>query len=144
MSDTPQAMRLKTLLQARGVSTDSISALAAWSVFKEYGREVFGPESVSLLFQVGTYDFTGTPLFYFDPVCQFEFRDANGEHDHFEQLHLELTCQPTEALSSVKATLWSFDYTTADEFFDAVEALSAFQTAALQSQYTIAVSHEDV
>ena len=32
----------------------------------------------------------------------------------------------------------------ADAFFDAVEALPAFQTAVLQSHYTVAVSHEDV
>lgn len=141
---TPQAKRLEVLLEAHGVTTSPVSALAAWSAFKEYAREVLGPESVGLLFQVGTYDFTGKPLFYFDPVCQFGFSDADGQHDHFEQLHCQLTCPPTGALNGVEAMLWSFDYPSADAFFDAVEALPAFQTAVLQSNYTAAVFHECV
>jgi hypothetical protein len=144
VSGTPQKKRLEALLEAHGAITSPVSALAAWSAFKEYGREVFGPENVGLLFQVGTYDFTGIPLFYFDPVCQFGFSDADGEHDHFEQLHCELTCPSIGALNGMEATLWSFDYPTADAFFDAVEALPAFQTAVLQSNYTAAVSHERV
>ena len=129
MSSTPQKERLVTLLRQRGVDRQSASGLAAWSTFKDFGREVFGSRGIGLLFQVGTYDFTGKPLFYFDPVCQFEISDPDGEHDHFEQLHCELTCAPDESVQSAEASLWSFDYPTADAFFAAVEALPAFQAA---------------
>ena len=144
MSSTPQAERLSALLDQNRVDRHSASGLAAWSAFKEFGREMFGPDTVGLLFQVGTFDFTGRPLFYFDPVCQFEITDSDGEHDHFEQLHCELTCVPDASLNGVEASLWSFDYPTADAFFAAVEALPAFQAAVRRLDYHLSVSHEAV
>jgi hypothetical protein len=144
LSDTQQAIRLRELLARHGVSDTPASAVSAWAAFKDYGREVFGPESVGLLFQVGVYDFTGQPLFYFDPVCQFEQTDDEGEHDHYEQLHCELTCPPNEILGNTSASLWSFDYPTADAFFAAVEAMPEFQVAVQQTGYAVAVTHEDV
>ena len=144
MSDTPQSLRLCELLAHHGAYETPVSAASAWAAFKDYGREVFGPGSVGLLFQVGVYNFTGQPLFYFDPVCQFEQTDDEGEHDHYEQLHCELTCPPNELLISTSANLWLFDYSTAEAFFAAVEALPEFQVAVQQSGYTVAVTHEDV
>lgn len=142
MASTPQVERLGTLLHQYGVDHHSASGLAVWSAFKDFGRETFGSEGVGLLFQVGTHDFTGNPLFYFDPVCQFEITDSNGEHDHFQQLHCELTCVPDDAVSGVEASLWSFDYPTADAFFTAVEALPAFQAAVRRLDYHLSVDHE--
>ena len=144
MSSTPQAQRLAAFLRQHGVDRQSASGLAAWSAFKDFGREMFGSRGIGLLFEVGTYDFTGRPLFYFDSVCQFEIIDSDGEHDHFEQLHCELTCAPDDAVNGIEASLWSFDYPTADAFFTAVEALPAFQTAIRRLDYDIAVSHEAV
>jgi len=144
LSDTPQSLRLRELLAHHGAFHAPVSAASAWAAFKDYCREVFGPESIGLLFQVGTYDFTGQPLFYFDPVCQFEKTDAEGEHDHYEQLHCELTCPTNQTLNSTNASLWSFDYATADDFFAAVEAMPEFQVAVQQRGYAVAVTHEDV
>jgi hypothetical protein len=144
LSDTPQASRLRELLALHGASGASVSAAIAWAAFKDYGREVFGPESMGLLFQVGVFDFSGQPLFYFDPVCQFEMTDDEGEHDHYEQLHCELTCPPTEMLSKTDTNLWSFNYPTADAFFAAVEALPEFQVAIQHVDYVLTVTHEDV
>src|SRR5690349_3505893 len=144
MSVTPQAERLSALLRQHRVGDLPASGVAAWSAFKAYGREVFGAPNVGLLLQVGTYDFTGAPLFYFDPVCQFEVTDADGEHDHFEQLHCEMTCQPDDVLSGIEASLWSFDYPSADAFFAAVESLPAFQAAIQQAGYSVSVRHEAV
>ncbi|MFC5579470.1 hypothetical protein ACFPOA_15790 [Lysobacter niabensis] len=131
-------------MRQNGVDHQLASGLATWSAFKDFGREMFGSRGISLLFQVGTYDFTGKPLFYFDPVCQFEITDLDGEHDHFEQLHCELTCAPVDAVSGIDASLWSFDYPTADAFFTAVEALPAFQAAVQRLDYHLSVSHEAV
>jgi hypothetical protein len=144
VSSTQQAEHLAALLRQHGVGDQPAPGIAAWSAFKAYGREVFGPQSVGLLFQVGTYSFTGTPLFYFDPVCQFEITDSDGEHDHFEQLHCEMTCLPDEHLSGIEASLWSFDYPSADAFFAAVESLPAFQAAVERASYSVSVSHETV
>ena len=139
MSSTPQAERLTALLHQHRVGHPSATGAAAWSAFKAFGREVFGPEGVGLLFQVGTFDFTGTPLFYFDPVCQFEVIDSDGEHDHFAAaLRVDLR--------SRRIAQWrpSFDFPTADAFFAAVEALPAFQAAVRRVDYRLSVSHEVV
>ena len=144
MFGTPQEKRLKEVLQQCNASRAPVSGTAAWEAFKAYGREVFGTPGVGLLFQAGIFSFTGKPLFYFDPVCQFEILDADGEHDHFEQLHCELTCEARPELQPATAELWSFDFPTADAFYLAVESLPAFQLAARQSDYTVSVSHEDV
>ena len=144
MPVTPQAERLATLVQQHSAGGHLPIGLGAWSAFKAYGREVFAQQGVGLLFQLGTYEFTGEPLFYFDPVCQFEITDSDGEHDHFEQLHCEMTCAPDEALSGIEASLWSFDYPTADAFFAAVESLPAFHAAARRAGYSVSIHHEVV
>ena len=144
MPSTLQEERLIALLHQLGVDHPPVSGADAWCAFKSFGREVFGPQSIGLLFQVGTYDFTGKPLFYFDAVCQFEITAPDGEHDHFEQLHCELTCPPDRATSNLEASLWSFDHPTADAFFAAVEALPAFQVAVERPDYTLSVTHEAV
>lgn len=144
MSRTPQEERLTALLRLHGVGDQSATGQAAWAAFKDFGREVHGAPNIGLLFQVGTFSFTGKPLFYFDPVCQFDITDPDGEHDHFEQLHCELTCAPDESVHEIEATLWSFDYPTADAFFEAVEELPAFQIAVGRLDYALSVSHEVV
>ena len=96
------------------------------------------------MFQVGVFSFSGTPQFYFDPVCQFEVRDEHGEHDYFEQTHCELTCPVSDELTSVSRELWSFDFSSADAFYQAVEALPEFQVAMRQPRYEVNVSHERV
>ena len=144
VSSSPQAKLLSDLLLERSAHSSPVSGLAAWEAFKAFGREAFELPGVGLLFQTGTFDFTGSELFYFDPVCQFEILDHDGEHDHFEQLHCELTCEPRPELQTASAELWSFDFPTADAFFSAVESLPAFQIAARQSDYTVSVTHEDV
>ncbi len=144
MAVTPQISRLHELLLQHSATGASVSAANAWAAFKEYGREVFGSEGTGLLFQVGVYKFSGEPLFYFDPIAQFEVTDDEGEHDHYEQLHCELTCPPNEILLNTSTNLWSFDYSTADAFFAAVEDLPQFQVAIKQTGYNLAVTYEDV
>lgn len=136
--------RLKILLSQHGVGETAVNAADAWEAFKCFGREVIDQEGVALLFQAGTFTFSGEPLFYFDPVVQFEVKDEEGEHDHFEQTHCELTGPPSSALQNKKCTLWSFDFATADAFYQTVEALPEFQLAVRHSPYKLNVFHEEV
>ncbi|WP_226469615.1 hypothetical protein [Luteimonas panaciterrae] len=138
-----EAERLASIMQDHGVG-ESASGMAAWSAFKAYGHEVFGSRGVGLLFQAGTYEFSGSPRFYFNPVCQFEMPAADGGYDHFEQLLCELTCPPSEELKGIDITLWSFDYPSADAFFAAVEAMPGFRIAASQPDYRVSIRYEAV
>ena len=136
--------RLKALLTQHGVGKNVVNAMAAWEAFKSFGREVMGQEGVGLLFQVGTFTFSGEPLFYFDPVAQFEVTDDEGEHDHYEQTHCELTGPAAAALINTKYSLWSFDFATADAFYRAVEASPEFKLAVQHSPYVVNAFHEEV
>src|SRR5207248_798657 len=111
--------RLKTLLSEHGVAGQPVNAKAAWDAFKCFGREVASREGVGLLFQVGTFSFSSEPLFYFDPVVQFEVKDDEGEHDHYEQTHCELTGPASTALRDAKCSVWSFDFETIEAFYQA-------------------------
>lgn len=136
-------VQLKALLLDGGITGRS-DGRRAWEAFKRFGRSYFGRQDVGLLFQVGVFSFDGTPRFYFDSVCQVAVHDADGEHDHFEQTHCELTCPVSDELRSVSRELWSFDFSSADAFYLAVEALPEFQVAARQPQYRVNVYHERV
>ena len=144
MSAVNPDQRLKALLAQHGVGETAVSGMAAWEAFKCFGREVFGQEGVGILFQVGTFTFSGAPLFYFDPVVQFEVKDDEGEHDHYEQTHCELTGPAADALTNTNCTLWSFDFVTADAFYQAVEALPEFKLAIHHSPYSVNAFHEEV
>lgn len=144
MSETAEVLRFREWLARQGVRESAITAASVWEAFKGYGREVFHADGVGLLFQVGVFNLSGPRLFYFDPVVQFARLDEDGEHDRFEQLHCELTCAPTEALEGTKAELWSFDYSTADAFFAAVESLPEFHAATQAVGYALQVMHEIV
>ncbi|WP_109127513.1 hypothetical protein [Dyella sp. C11] len=144
MSDTSEVLRFREWLARQGVSESAINVASVWEAFKGYGREVFHADGVGLLFQVGIFTFSGPRLFYFDPVVQFARLDEDGEHDRFEQLHCEFTCVPTEALEGAKAELWSFEHSSADAFFAAVESSPEFHAAIQANGYALQVMHEMV
>src|SRR5690606_7849869 len=113
-----RASEEKKLLRAltnHGARGPWVSPRDAWNAFKEYARQVELDGGTGLLFQVGTYDFSGRSLFYFDAVCQFEILDAEGEFESYEQLHCELTCQPDAATDGLEADLWSFEFVDCDD-----------------------------
>jgi len=136
--------RLKALLSKHGVGQTAQNAVGAWEAFKSFGREVADHEGVALLFQMGTFTLSGQSRFYFDPVAQFEVIDDEGEHDHFEQTHCQLTGPPSDTLKNTKCVLWSFDFPTVDAFYRAVEALPEFQIAVLHSPFEVNAFHEQV
>ncbi len=136
--------RLLTLLQTHGAADKDVAPAAAWAAFKAYGREVAARPGVGLLFQVGTYSFTGEPLFYFDPVAQFEVVGHDGEHEGFEQVHCELSRPSSPELDGLEANLWSYDFPSVDAFYKAVEDMPALQAAIRQPTYRLSVIHEAV
>ncbi|MER5890009.1 hypothetical protein ABT160_39805 [Streptomyces sp. NPDC001941] len=84
-----------------------------WLAFLRFGRQLFDvpdtPDADGLLFQYGTHAFDGPPAFTLDLTRQFEISDSNGDHDHYLQVHCELTYghAPTlEALGSFDS--WFF------------------------------------
>ncbi|MFI8963046.1 hypothetical protein ACIGO8_13080 [Streptomyces sp. NPDC053493] len=62
-----------------------------------------------MLFQYGTYAFSGRPMFTVALTRQFDISDDGGEDDHYVQIHCELRyeCEPAlDALGSFSS--WFF------------------------------------
>lgn len=74
-----------------------------------------------LLFETGTFDFTGKKLFYFSLVRQFQYRDE----DEFIQLHLDVRYAPSPATKQLSCTEWSS--LTERDFFDLVRSSAAYR-----------------
>ena len=78
-------------------------------------------EPDDLLFETGTFDFTGKKLFYFSLVRQFRFQDE----DEFVQLHLDVRYAPSPATKRLSCTEWSS--LTERDFFDLVRSSAAYR-----------------
>lgn len=76
-------------------------------------------EEERILYETGTFSFTGEPRFYFCLVRQF----PNGEEEYC-QIHVELKYAPTEALKGLSQVLWSDEF--GGEFFEAIRSSEAF------------------
>ena len=89
-------------LEAGRSPISELTALDVWLGFLRFGRQRFDtaltPESDGLLFQYGTYSFDGLPKFTLDFTRQFDINDDDAEHDHYLQVHCELTYPPDPAL----------------------------------------------
>lgn len=79
-----------------------LTARDAWLAFLRFGRGRFDTaatlDSDGLLFQYGTHAFSGPSMFTLDLTRQFEINDAQGEHDHYVQVHCELRYVPQSSL----------------------------------------------
>ncbi|MDX3772455.1 MULTISPECIES: hypothetical protein [unclassified Streptomyces] len=123
MHDRPRMEEALDLLRAElevGRSTKTeLTTRAAWLAFMRFGRQRFAtaltPDSDGLLFQYGTYAFSGRPMFTVDLTRQFDISDDDGEHDHYVQVHCELRyeCEPAlDALGGFDS--WFFHDADAD------------------------------
>ncbi len=99
-----------------------------WLAFMRFGRTRFDtaptPDSDGLLFQFGTYAFSGRPMFTVDLTRQFDVSDDCGEHDHYVQVHCELRYGPEPDLDALGSfDSWFFHDAGADldEWFAAME-----------------------
>ncbi|MFE4412613.1 hypothetical protein [Streptomyces sp. NPDC056821] len=110
---------LRAELAAGRSTTTELTTEAAWLAFMRFGRQRFDtaaiPDSDGLLFQYGTYAFSGRPMFTVDLTRQFDISDVDGEHDHYVQVHCELRYEPEPALDAMgRFDSWFFHDTDAD------------------------------
>ena len=143
--DVSQAQsRLKDLLGKAGFDNGNPDPKLAWQVYKQFARERVSCADDDLLFQAGSYRFTGEDLFYFDFVRQFTIEDQDGNYDHMEQLHIEFTRQPDQLLKKIKIDLWADDIDHSGSFFSTVESMSEFQLAISYPDWKCNIYQEQV
>lgn len=98
-----------------------------WETFMAFCKEpVEGEEDKEILFQCGTYDFTGEELFHLDFVRQFTVYEED-EYSRMEQLHCEFLFKPTDKLSELEIGEWSMDYDDIDDFLNHIENSQEFK-----------------
>ena len=78
-------------------------------------------EPDDLLFETGTYNFTGKKLFYFSLVRQFQYKSG----DEYIQLRLDVCYAPSPATARICDTEWGS--LTEDDFFGMVRSSKAYQ-----------------
>ena len=84
----------------------------ALNTFVEFARVRFAvpdePESDSLLFEYGVFDFTGRSLFTISFVRQFEMVHESGEHDGYVQFRCDFEYEVDAELEALgKRVLWA-------------------------------------
>ena len=143
MSPHQAESELKAMLAIAGFDFQKPSPELAWSVFKAFVERPVEDVESGILWQMGCYSFTGEKLCHLDFVRQFSFY-IDGEYDHTEQLHLELTCTPTQELLAIERNHWAFDYPSLGEYFADVENFPEFQTALKHSPWAATVQQQQV
>lgn len=71
---------------------------------EEIGKAVIESFIESILFETGTYSFTGKPMFNFSLVRQF----PNDEEEYY-QIHVDVLYIPTEENKDFQRTIWNED-----------------------------------
>lgn len=79
-------------------------------------------ENDMILFETGTFSFTGEPLFYFSLVRQFP-----NEEEEFFQVELKVLYQPTEGNKPFHAAVWNESLN--EDIFDYIRRSPAFAYA---------------
>ena len=98
-------MDVFNFLKAEAAGKTTLPALV--DVFEkmcELPIENVSDADIMILFETGTYTFTGKPLFYFSLVRQYP-----DEEDEFYQLRLELLYEPSETTAPFSRTDWDID-----------------------------------
>lgn len=93
---------LEMILEQKGFSKDKPDVEKAVSAFMEFSKCKFDCEMDEMLWETGTFGFTGTKLYQFSLVRQFQLE----EEDEFWQLHLDLMYEEEPKISDPYECLW--------------------------------------
>lgn len=89
------------VLDEAGEHVSGLTATTALKHFGTFARQGFnvppGPESDGLLFQFGTFSFTGERRFHLDLVRQF----SGVDEDEYLQFHCDLRFTPSDELDAL-------------------------------------------
>lgn len=112
---------LKKCLTSSGFSEENIDLKLCLEAFKRFTKEQFDCSEDALLWETGTYNFTGEDLFSCSFVRQFVI-DRNDEYDHMEQLHLIIYFKPSKELNKLNREIWTYEFDDDFEaFFEKIE-----------------------
>ncbi len=108
----------KTLEYLKSAITDKMKLKDIVDIFEKACQPI--NEDDMILFETGTYNFTGEELFYFSLVKQ-----TDGEDDEYYQLHIDVLYKPNFENSKLNVTEWGED----ERIFDLIKNSQAFKYA---------------
>lgn len=111
---------LEMILEQKGFSKDKPDVEKAVSAFMEFSKCKFDCEMDEMLWETGTFGFTGTKLYQFSLVRQFQLE----EEDEFWQLHLVLMYEEEPKISDPYECLWESE----GDFFDKILNSEAYKS----------------
>lgn len=77
-------------------------------------------ENSDILFETGTYSFTGTDMFYFSLVRQFDSED----NDEYTQIHVNALYEPNSESKELTDTVW--DFQANEPIFDLIKNSASY------------------
>jgi len=80
-------------------------------------------DELEILFETGTFSFTGEPLFYFSLVRQFQII----YEDEYYQIHVDVLFIPSAENALFSDTVWNFD--TKEDIFSIIKNSQAYKYA---------------
>ena len=112
--------------QLQGKLSDRASIDMLIQIFEEMCELPADGEQDELLYETGTFDFTGEKRFYFSLT-----RQLDGENDEPVQIQLEITYCPSDENKKFSETLWlSNNPGSRKKFFSKVKKSKAYIWAA--------------
>ena len=118
IKDSPNILEM--VLEQKGFSKDEPDVEKAVSAFMEFSKYKFDCEMDEMLWETGNFSFTGTKLYYFNLVRQFQLEDE----DEFWQLHLKLMYEEEPKISDPYECLWESE----GDFFDKILDSEAYKS----------------
>lgn len=109
-----------SLEELKSKITDDMTAEEIVAAFEKWYPPM--EEEDMLLFETGTFSFTGEPLFYFSLVKQI----PNDEDDEYYQTHIDILYKPDAENKHFSDTFWD---ETGEEIFAYIRNSDAFQYA---------------
>ena len=122
---------LDRMLAEGGFDSGRPDPRVALRVFRAFAEIPVACADDALLFQAGTYDFTGPELFSLHLTRQFTHEEDDGEYGGgMEQLHCIIYYEPTSELRALDRNLWSSACASLADFFSRVEEMPEFRIPA--------------
>lgn len=113
---------------------DSLSLSDIVNVFERMCREPI-PEDM-ILYETGTYSFTGEPFFFFSLVRQF----PNGDGEYY-QIHVDILYKPNSKNQIYTNAVWNEDID--GDFFDYIRNSKAFGCASSEDIVKINIYQDE-
>lgn len=104
----------------RNTITDKMTLKDIVDIFEQACQPM--NEDDMILFETGTYSFTGEELFYFSLVKQ-----VPAEDDEYYQLHIDILYKPNAENRKLNTTVWNEDLE--ENIFDYIRNSEAFNYA---------------